>query len=194
MADDLTEGQVLHGKAQKIPGYGLHDVFHELRTVGFDPFPFFRGAYSFISDRFSAEAVFSNAGLYIGELPARGKGDEEHTAFVGESDAADFSLNSLPDGCLYCVVYIPPELYNIRISLSPGIDQWLKFFFLQSVIQGTHRFQGTNGSAVSEGEFSNLALVSGGRNRPLRGYGRNPGPNEIINRRRSRTCIPTKKD
>ena len=24
------------------------------------------------------------------------------------------------------------------------------------------------------------------------GCGRNPGPNEVINRRRSRTCIPTK--
>ena len=28
----------------------------------------------------------------------------------------------------------------------------------------------------------------------LRGCGRNPGPNEVINRRRSRTCIPTKND
>ena len=26
------------------------------------------------------------------------------------------------------------------------------------------------------------------------GCGRNPGPNEVINRRRSRTCIPTKND
>ena len=26
----------------------------------------------------------------------------------------------------------------------------------------------------------------------LWGCGRNPGPNEVINRRRSRTCIPTK--
>jgi hypothetical protein len=29
---------------------------------------------------------------------------------------------------------------------------------------------------------------------PGRGCGRNPGPNEVINRRRSRTCIPTKND
>ena len=29
---------------------------------------------------------------------------------------------------------------------------------------------------------------------PNRGCGRNPGPNEVINRRRSRTCIPTKND
>lgn len=34
--------------------------------------------------------------------------------------------------------------------------------------------------------------VSVGRFSPFRGCGRNPGPNEVINRRRSRTCIPTK--
>lgn len=159
MADNPAEGQIPHGKAQEIPGDGLDDVLHEFRTVGFYPFPFLRGADSLIGDGFSAETVFSNAGLHIGELPPRRKGDEEHAAFVGEVDASDFGFNSQPDGCLYGVVYVPLELYDVRISLPPGIDQRLQFFFLQAVIQGAHRFQGTDRSAVSEGEFRDLALL-----------------------------------
>ena len=122
VADDLAGGQVPHSKAQEIPGDCLNDVLHEFRTVRFDPFPFLRGADSFIGDGFSAETVFSNAGFYIGELPTGGKGDEEYAAFVGEAYAADFGFDPLPDGCLYGIIYIPPELYDAWISLTPGVD------------------------------------------------------------------------
>lgn len=122
VADDLAEGQVPQSKAQEIPGDCLNDVLHEFRTVRFDPFPFLRGADSFIGDGFSAETVFSNAGFYIGELPTGGKSDEEHAAFVGEADAADFCFDPLPDSGLYGIIYIPPELYDAWISLTPGVD------------------------------------------------------------------------
>lgn len=122
VANDLAEGQVPHSKAQEIPGDCLNDVLHEFRTVRFDPFPFLRGADSFIGDGFSAETVFSNAGFYIGELPTGGKSDEEHAAFVGEADAADFCFDPLPDSGLYGIIYIPPELYDAWISLTPGVD------------------------------------------------------------------------
>lgn len=98
-------------------------------------------------------------GFTLCELTPGGKRDEEHVAFVGEADAAAFSFNPLPDGCLYGVIYIPSELYDVRISLPPGIDQRLKFF-LQAVIKSIHGFQGTNGSAISEGEFRYFAFLT----------------------------------
>ena len=104
MTYNLAEGQVPHSKAQEIPGDCLNDVLHEFRTVRFDTFPFLRGADS------------------LGELSTGGKGDEEHAAFVGEAYAADFGRDPLPDCCLYGIIYIPPKLYDVWISLTPGVD------------------------------------------------------------------------
>ena len=42
------------------------------RTVRFDPFPFLRGADSFIGDGFSAETVFSNTGFHMGRIIKHG--------------------------------------------------------------------------------------------------------------------------
>lgn len=74
--------------------------------------------------------VFSDTGLHIGELPPGRQGNKEHSAFVGETDTADFCFDPLPDRGLYSIVHISPELNDGRIDLTPGINQWLKLFFL----------------------------------------------------------------
>lgn len=44
MAADLLIGKILHSVAQQISGYSLYNIFHKLRTVAFDAFPFLGGA------------------------------------------------------------------------------------------------------------------------------------------------------
>ena len=90
MTYNKAERKVLHGKAQEIPGYCLNDVFYEFGTVGFYALPFLVCASAFVGDRFTAETVFSDPGLYVGEQAARGETDEEESAFVEKLDAADF--------------------------------------------------------------------------------------------------------
>ena len=65
MTADKAVGEVTHGKAEKVSGDCLHDVLYEFRTVAFNSFPFLGGADTFIGYGFTAESIFSNAGLYI---------------------------------------------------------------------------------------------------------------------------------
>lgn len=65
MADDKAVAEGLHGIAEDIPADGLHDVLHEFRTVGFDAFPFLRGADANVGDGFAAELVSSDTGFHI---------------------------------------------------------------------------------------------------------------------------------
>ena len=71
MAADEAEGQVLHREAEEVAGDCLDDVFHELRTVGFDPLPFFVGSDSLIGDGFPAETIFFHLWLDVGECGGR---------------------------------------------------------------------------------------------------------------------------
>ena len=50
MADNGTASQRLHGIAEDVPADALNDVFHELRAVALQAFPFLRRADAFISD------------------------------------------------------------------------------------------------------------------------------------------------
>ena len=63
------------------------------------------------------------------EKATGGKLDEEHSARVKELDAANLRLDPLCDGSLDGTVNVPPEGGNHRIGASPGVDQWLQFFF-----------------------------------------------------------------
>ena len=67
MTDDEAVPESLHGIAEDVAADSLDDVLHELRTVGFDAFPFLCGSNTFIGDGFSAILVFSDAGLHVGE-------------------------------------------------------------------------------------------------------------------------------
>ena len=60
----------MHGIAEKVTGYCLHDVLYELRTIGFDVFPFFSGADAFISYGFAAKSVLANLRFNIAEHSA----------------------------------------------------------------------------------------------------------------------------
>lgn len=70
MADNLAEGEVLHSEAEEILRDCLDNVFHEFGTVGFDAFPFFICAGSFVGDGFPTETVFSHSGFDVGEQAA----------------------------------------------------------------------------------------------------------------------------
>ena len=56
--------ECLHGIAEDVTADSLYDVLHELRTVGFDAFPFLCGSDSFIGDGFAAILVFSDTGFH----------------------------------------------------------------------------------------------------------------------------------
>ena len=70
MADDEAVPEGFYGVAEDVAADGLDDVLHELRTVGFDAFPFLCGSNTFIGDGFSTILVFSDAGLHVGEKTA----------------------------------------------------------------------------------------------------------------------------
>lgn len=70
VSDDEAVPESFHGVAEDVPADSLHDVFHELRSVGFDAFPLLCGAYAFISDGLSTELVLTDTGLYIREQAA----------------------------------------------------------------------------------------------------------------------------
>ena len=70
VTDDEAVPERFHGVTEDVPADGLDDVLHELRTVGFDTFPLFCGANSFIGYRFAAILVFSDTGLHVGEQAA----------------------------------------------------------------------------------------------------------------------------
>lgn len=67
MTDDEAVPECLHGVAEDVAADGLNDVFHKLRTVGFDAFPFLCCSDSFVGDGLSAILVFSDTGLHVGE-------------------------------------------------------------------------------------------------------------------------------
>ena len=157
---DEAVGEGPHGVAEDVPADGLDDVLDELRTVGFDSFPFLCGADAHVGDGFSAEAILSDPGLHISQLSAGGKLDEEHAALAEKVDVADLCRDPLLDGGFDSSVDVPPEGGDHRIGRPPGIDQRLQLFFLETHLQGTHGFQSADRSAVTEGELCNLALLS----------------------------------
>ena len=84
VTDDEAVPKSLHGVAEDVAADGLDDVLHELRTVGFDAFPFLRGANAPVGDGFSAELVLTDPGLHIGEIPAGREANEEYAALIIE--------------------------------------------------------------------------------------------------------------
>ena len=65
--DDEAVSECSHSIAEDIAGYCLDDVLHELRTIGFDAFPFLCGANAFIGDGFSAELIGADPWFHIGK-------------------------------------------------------------------------------------------------------------------------------
>lgn len=70
VSDDEGVLEGFHSIAEYVAADGLDDILHELRTVGFDAFPFLCGADSFIGYGFAAILIFSDAGLHVGEQAA----------------------------------------------------------------------------------------------------------------------------
>ena len=72
MTDDKAVPESFHGIAEDVSAYGLHDVLHELRTVGFDAFPFLCGSNTFVGDGFTAELILTDTRLHVGEKAGYG--------------------------------------------------------------------------------------------------------------------------
>ena len=70
MTDDKAVPECFHGVTEDVTADGLNNVLHELRTVGFDAFPFLCGFDSFVGDGFAAILVFSDTGFLVGEQSA----------------------------------------------------------------------------------------------------------------------------
>ena len=70
VSDDEAVPESFHGIAEYVSADSLHDVLHELRTVGFYAFPLLCGAYSFVGDGFAAILIFSDTWLHVGEKTA----------------------------------------------------------------------------------------------------------------------------
>lgn len=138
VSDDETVPEGFHGVAEDIPADGLDDIFHEFRPVGFDALPFLCGSHTFIGDGFPTELIDPDPGLDIGQPPAGGKLDEEHSAFIKEADAADFRWNALCDRSFDGTVHVPPERSDHGIRGTPGVYQWLEFFFRQAHFESSH--------------------------------------------------------
>ena len=80
--DNIHRSQRLHGVAENVTADGLRDVFYELRTVGFNPRPFFREIKTHVGNGFAAELVLSNARLHSGtvlQAPSRTGSMPQHT-------------------------------------------------------------------------------------------------------------------
>jgi len=156
---DEAVGEGSHGVAEDVPADRLDDVLDELRAVGFDSLPFLRRSDAHVGDGFSAEAVLSDPRLHIGQHPAGGELDEEHSTLAEEMDAADLCRDLFLDCRFDGSVDVPPEGGDHRIGRPPGVDQRLQLFFLEPHLQGTHRFQSADGAAVAEGKLCNLTLL-----------------------------------
>ena len=70
-----------------------------------------------------------------------------------------FRVQPLADGGFYGVVHVPPKLYDVRIGGAPRIHKGLEFLLGKTHLQSAHRLEGAYRSAVSQGEFGNLALL-----------------------------------
>ena len=140
VADDEAVPESLHGIAEDVAGDGLDDIFCEFWTIAFDALPFLCGADAEVGDGFTAEAVFIDPGLDVGELPAGRERDEEHAALAGESDAFNLLRNPLRDRGFDGAVDIPPELHDVRIRGAPGIHQRLQFIFREAHFKCAHGF------------------------------------------------------
>ena len=82
VSDDEAVPESFHGAAENVTADGLDDIFHKFRSVGFDALPFLCGTYAFIGDRFPAELIDPDAGLYVGKPSAGWELDEEHSALI----------------------------------------------------------------------------------------------------------------
>lgn len=103
MTTNLPIRKIVHGIAEQVSGNYLYDILHKFRTVGFNAFSFLCGTDAFIGDRFPAKFVFADAWLYIAEHSVGRELDEKHTAFIYETDTADFCGGSLFDRCFTAV-------------------------------------------------------------------------------------------
>ena len=58
------------------------------------------------------------------------------------------------------LIYLPPELYDFWIGLSPGINDRFELVFRKALLKGTHSNHRTDTAAVTKGQFRNLTFLS----------------------------------
>ena len=138
--DNGAAAECLHGVAENVTGRCLHDVLDKFRTIGIEAFPLLGAADTFIGDTLATELIGSNLRFHICELSSRWESDKEHATPAGEGQTIVGS-GVLELYCLHdSTVHIPPEFDDVRIRLSPCVDQWWEFLFGEPHIQCSHSF------------------------------------------------------
>lgn len=160
MPADEAVGQRPHGVGEDVPADRLDDVLHELRTVGLDTTPFLLTVHAHICDALAAELVRAHPGLDVGQFPAGGQSDEQHAALYLEQDISDLLKLTPADCSLHGIVHAPSVLHDLRIGRTPHIHQRLKFIFLKSHLQSSHRLECADRAAVAQGQFRDLAFLA----------------------------------
>ena len=69
VSNDEASPEVLHCKAQNVPGNTLNDVLDELRTVAFNPGPMLL-IDSHVGDTVIPELILADPGLHVREPPS----------------------------------------------------------------------------------------------------------------------------
>lgn len=65
VSDEGAVRQTMYGMHQDVAVDGLDDIFYELRTLGFQMFPFLCESGTFVGDVLDAELIITNAGLHV---------------------------------------------------------------------------------------------------------------------------------
>ena len=119
MRHDEAMTERAHGVSEDVSRYGLRNVLDELRPVGLNTLPVFRGTRPLIGYGFAAEFVHTDARLDVAEPTSGRKLDVEHAAFADETDPVRFSFRAHPDRFFHASVNSPPEFDDARIGFAP---------------------------------------------------------------------------
>ena len=152
--------QRFHRVAEDVAGGCLNDVLDKLGTVGFKPLPFLCASDSLVSDTGCAELVCADLGLYVCEVSAGWKGYKEHSAFIGEENTVRFCRRLILNGFLDSRIDSPPKVHDVGVGITPSGNKGLKLVFSKPHFDSTHRFQGTDRTAVSKGKFCDFSFLS----------------------------------
>lgn len=160
MSADEAVRQRAHGVCQNIPADSLHNVFHELWTVGFYTASFLLGVNPHVGNGLTAEFVLPDSRLDISQLPAGGQADEQHAATHFKCHIANglrfFRAYSFFDR----LVQSPSVCDNAGIRLTPHVHQQLKLILHQPHAQGIHGFQRADRAAVARGELGDFTFLA----------------------------------
>ena len=148
-----------HRFRKDIARSGLHDVFHELRTIALDPHPLLLFTDTLEGNGLVAVTVEAHLRLDVCQLSTGRQHDEHDAALVHKPNTVGFGVGMLPDASGSRPVNIPPKADDFGIGLPPRIHQGFQFFFLKAHVQSAHSLKCAHRTAVAKGQFCDFAFL-----------------------------------